>query len=303
MKVLIIVWLAVLISGVTPAFAAVEVVPDQTVVGGDIIDVPLVLSKQDKNDTMSKTNIEVLNRTNHGLKTYNTKNLTAFGPIVKFDTTGVIMQSTSYNCGSAALATVLNNLGINTTEQELAILAGTDESGTTMYGLVQAAQSKGVNATGVRLSVNKLKKNDIVVLIINEVVHYSVISKITFCGVKLSYPSLGNIIISKKEFKKIYSGNAIVINNLNSSVIDLSNLTENKTPINSSNLQLDDKILKNEDMQGVRGKDWITDAKNVATTTINTICAISKKVINSLPKDDPTRSPNPSKNRSNIIHA
>lgn len=303
MKVLIIVWLAVLISGFTPAFAAVEAVHDQTVVGWDIIDVPLNLSKQNKNKTISKTNIEVLNRTNWALKTHNTKNLTVVGQIVKFDTTGVVMQSTSYNCGPAALATVLNNPGINTTEQELAVLAGTDESGTTMYGLVQAAQVKGVNATGVRLSVDKLKKNDMVVLIINEIVHYSVISKITFCGVKLSDPSLGNIIMSKKEFKKIYSGNALVINNSNSSVTDLSNLTENKTCINSSNLQLDDKILKNEDMQSIRGKDWITDAKNFATTTINTICAISKKVINSLPKDDPTRSPNPSKNKSNIIHA
>jgi len=33
------------------------------------------------------------------------------------------------------------------------VLSGTDESDTTMYGMVQAAQAKGLNATGMRLSL------------------------------------------------------------------------------------------------------------------------------------------------------
>jgi predicted double-glycine peptidase len=50
------------------------------------------------------------------------------------------MQSTGYSCGPAALATVLQNIGISVTEGELKVLAGTDASGTSMYGLVRAAQ-------------------------------------------------------------------------------------------------------------------------------------------------------------------
>ncbi|MEN4017330.1 MAG: cysteine peptidase family C39 domain-containing protein [Methanobacterium sp.] len=50
------------------------------------------------------------------------------------------MQSTDFSCGPAALATVLQNMGINSTEEELKVLAGTDTSGTSMYGLVRAAQ-------------------------------------------------------------------------------------------------------------------------------------------------------------------
>jgi len=121
------------------------------------------------------------------------------------------MQSTSYDCGAAALATVLNNLGINITEQEIAILAGTDESGTTMYGLVQAAQAKGVKATGMKLSVAKLKKNDIVFLNIGRITYYSVVNEVTVNIVKLADPSLGSIVISKRVFNKIYSGNALVM--------------------------------------------------------------------------------------------
>lgn len=252
MKAVIIVLMVALIIGVAPAFAVVVDVPDQTAVKiNGTVKIPLEISKQDKNETIPKTNIEALNRTNPDLKTHSKKNLTVFGPIVKFGTTGVVMQSTSYNCGPAALATVLNNLGINTTEQELSILAGTDESGTTMYGLVQAARAKGVNAIGIKLSVNELKKNDIVVLISNGIVHYSVIDKITYCSVKLADPSRGYIILSKNEFKKIYSGNALVINNLSSSVMNLSNLTENKTYINSINLQLSDMMLKKSEAETI----------------------------------------------------
>lgn len=58
------------------------------------------------------------------------------------NTTGIVMQTSNYTCGPAALATVLNNMGINATEQELAVLAGTDENGTIMYGLIQAAWLK-----------------------------------------------------------------------------------------------------------------------------------------------------------------
>src|SRR5690606_18424056 len=83
------------------------------------------------------------------------------------DTTGIIMAINEYYCGPATLATVLKNLGVNATQEELATLAGTDETGTTMYGLAQAAQSKGLIAKGLKLSVSQLKTNNIVFLTIN----------------------------------------------------------------------------------------------------------------------------------------
>jgi len=50
------------------------------------------------------------------------------------DTTGIVMQSTEYSCGPAALATVLQNMGFNVTEHELKVLAGTDQTGTSTCG-------------------------------------------------------------------------------------------------------------------------------------------------------------------------
>ncbi|MFB2622943.1 cysteine peptidase family C39 domain-containing protein [Methanothermobacter sp. DP] len=52
------------------------------------------------------------------------------------------MQTRNYTCGPAALATLLQNLGINTTEDELADLAETTEDGTTMQGLIKAAKGQ-----------------------------------------------------------------------------------------------------------------------------------------------------------------
>ncbi len=39
----------------------------------------------------------------------------------------VVMATTIYTCGPAALATILKNMGIYTTEAELTQLSGTDE--------------------------------------------------------------------------------------------------------------------------------------------------------------------------------
>jgi len=67
------------------------------------------------------------------------------------DPTGIIMSTTTYNCGPATLATVLQNLDINVSQDVLTIVAGTDNDGTTMYGLAQAAQQQqGVIAKGLK---------------------------------------------------------------------------------------------------------------------------------------------------------
>lgn len=123
----------------------------------------------------------------------------------------IVMQSTSYNCGPAALATVLNTLGINCSEHEIAKMAGTDETGTTMYGLMKAAIKKGLNARGMRINMEKLGSKNIVFLNIDGKCHYSVINQITDFSVILSDPALGKIEITKKYFLKIYTGNALVI--------------------------------------------------------------------------------------------
>ncbi|MEN4018287.1 MAG: C39 family peptidase [Methanobacterium sp.] len=135
--------------------------------------------------------------------------------IPQIDTSGIVMQSSDFSCGPAALATVLNNLGVHATEQELIVLAGTDTSGTTMHGLSEAAKTKGLSATGMKLSVDELKKNYIVFVTTDGGGHYSVIREIANESVKLADPSPGNIELSIQDFTSYYSSYVLMISDPN----------------------------------------------------------------------------------------
>lgn len=56
---------------------------------------------------------------------------------------------TGYDCGPTALATLGYLLGLDLDEQELAILAGTDERGiTSMYGSGAGSRGQGIKSYG-----------------------------------------------------------------------------------------------------------------------------------------------------------
>ncbi|MCK9151175.1 cysteine peptidase family C39 domain-containing protein [Methanobacterium alcaliphilum] len=123
----------------------------------------------------------------------------------------IAVQSTPYNCGPAALVIVLRGMGINCSEQEIANIAGTDETGTSMYGLMCAARSKGIDAVGMRVDIELLKRMDIVFLNFGGKFHYSVIDRVEDKAVFLADPALGRVELTKEYFKKLYTGNALVI--------------------------------------------------------------------------------------------
>ena len=192
---------------------------------------------------------------------------------VTVDSEGVVLQTRNYTCGPAALATVLQRLGVNTTEDELAGLAGTTEDGTTMQGLLEASRAKGMNATGMKLNISELKENMIAYTINDGTGHYTVINGITNDTVKLADPSLGNIEMNIEEFTEIYSGYALVINDPNNprqvngtteqtnNQTDQSNENTSSETINNltdttSDVQADNRTLTDEEMQNIKGKKW-----------------------------------------------
>lgn len=124
------------------------------------------------------------------------------------DSNNMIVATTIYTCGPAALATVLKNLGVNATEEELAISANTTETGTTMYGLQQAAINKGfLNTNGYKLRTDQLQANYIVVLKINGNYHYNIIRNITNETVYLIDPNLGYIEMNITKFNELFISN------------------------------------------------------------------------------------------------
>jgi predicted double-glycine peptidase len=152
-------------------------------------------------------------------------------------------------------------MGINVTEQKLMVLSGTDKLGTSMYGLVRTAQSKGVNATGMRLSVEDLRPNMIVHVTIDGEGHYSVIRKISNESVYLADPSLGNIEMTREKFSAIFTGNALVITDpnmqVNQTAEQANNSTENLTDTGSIQPE-NSQTLTTGEMQSIRGQGaWV----------------------------------------------
>lgn len=80
------------------------------------------------------------------------------------DSGEVIMATTTYTCEPSALAPILKGMEIYTTEAEIAQIADTDETGTTLHGLKTAVIAKGITAIAARLTTDKLQANYLVVL-------------------------------------------------------------------------------------------------------------------------------------------
>ncbi|MEN4006062.1 MAG: C39 family peptidase [Methanobacteriaceae archaeon] len=211
-------------------------------------------------DTTESVDMQLLDL-NDSLDNY-TVNVT----VPQIDTSGIVMQTTDYSCGPAALATVLQNMGINSTEGELKVLAGTNnETGTSLYSLVRAAQSKGLSAVGMRLSVDDLRTNHIVHVIVDGEGHYSVIRKISNESVYLADPSKGNIVLSREEFSAIFTENVLVINgSLNQTAEQTNssaqNLTSEEQAISTDTVSVqpeNSQTLTTEMMQDIREKKGI----------------------------------------------
>ncbi|RJS48160.1 MAG: hypothetical protein CIT03_09480, partial [Methanobacterium sp.] len=151
------------------------------------------------------------------------------------DSGKVVMATSFYTCGPAALATILKNMGIYTTEIELAELAGTDETGTSLFGLTTAALNKGVTAIGARLTTDQLKSNHMVVLSIKGVNHFVVIQNITDTTVYLFDPNLGNVEMTMDKFNELYIGIALIINE--------------QAPANAT-------LLTDTEMENIKGFRW-----------------------------------------------
>ncbi|HIH61869.1 MAG TPA: C39 family peptidase [Methanobacteriales archaeon] len=170
------------------------------------------------------------------------------------DSEGVILQTRNYTCGPAALATVFQKLGISTTEDELAELAGTTEDGTTMQGLLEAAKAKGVNAVSMKLGISELKENMIVYTMVDGVGHYTIIGEITSDAIKFADPTAGNIKLTLQDSREMYTGYALVINHNTTRTKNQTDTDNNPAVDSATQSSAENKTLSREEMQNIKGK-------------------------------------------------
>lgn len=144
------------------------------------------------------------------------------------DLTNIVKQTTDYTCGPAALATLINLMGGNATENQLAALSGTtEENGTSMLGLKKAAKELKYSVQGKKMSLSNLTKIE-GMFIANtttgdNVDHYLVVKNITKDVFFIADPMEGNYSLSQNEFKNVYKGNVLVIKPTENTIIELNN--------------------------------------------------------------------------------
>ncbi len=134
----------------------------------------------------------------------------ALGSAARADSARLITQSTSSDCGPAALATLLTfYLDIPAQEAEIMRLASTNPtSGTSLKGLEAAAAAKKCDADSFRMDYATLQNQlrafgtPVIVRMLNPEPHFAVVLEANDKEVGLSDPAVGNIIMSRKAFLK-----------------------------------------------------------------------------------------------------
>jgi ABC-type bacteriocin/lantibiotic exporter with double-glycine peptidase domain len=123
----------------------------------------------------------------------------------------VILQRAKNDCGPASLKMILDRYGIPSTLHELAALSGTNERGTSLLGLKNAAQQKGLQVEAWRLSLRDLKEIHLPALLFVDGNHYVVLQQITSNDEFIILdPAIGILTYSAADLKLSWSGEALV---------------------------------------------------------------------------------------------
>ena len=152
---------------------------------------------------------------------------------------GIVVSDDSYSCGPASLATVLNRFGMNLTLKEVSQFTDTtEEKGTSMLSLINASKHFGFDAAGARLDVCDLKENYIIHMNIDGNEHWTVFKNITDDYVFLMDPNEGHVNFTLDEFNSYFTGNAIIIFN------DASNIIQDELRSENISILSDDESLE-----------------------------------------------------------
>ncbi len=127
-----------------------------------------------------------------------------------------IRQQDEMDCGAACLASVAGYYGLKMPVARLRRLAGTDREGTSIYGLVKAAEKLGFTAKGMKGDPGALL-SDIPLPAIAHVIkdgnilHFMVIYEISAERVTAADPARGIVKYSFQDFVSIWTGALIFI--------------------------------------------------------------------------------------------
>ncbi|NBC56974.1 MAG: ATP-binding cassette domain-containing protein [Bacteroidetes bacterium] len=124
-----------------------------------------------------------------------------------------IKQHDIRDCGAACLASIGNYHKVNLPIARIRQLANTDQKGTNVLGMIEAAEDMGFEAKGVKADFDALDKIPLPavahIVVKKKLHHYVVIYKVSLKGkgkIKVMDPAYGKFkTYTKKEFEKVWS--------------------------------------------------------------------------------------------------
>ncbi|WP_293911054.1 peptidase domain-containing ABC transporter [Deinococcus sp.] len=122
-----------------------------------------------------------------------------------------ILQVDSTDCGPACLATVLGYWSRFEPLYRLRELAGTTQSGTSMLGLMRAAQALNLEAEPYQADLDGLSELSLPVILHWEHNHYVVLTALDAKGATLADPAVGRRRVLLSELESKWTGNVLWI--------------------------------------------------------------------------------------------
>lgn len=122
----------------------------------------------------------------------------------------MILQTTSVTCGPAALAYVLEGHGLSVDESTLAKKAGTAGTGTSMLGLVRAAESFGFTGEGLQMTYDGLRHVSLPVIAVFKD-HFVVVTEVTPTSVTVGDPLAGFFRYGRGAFVRSWQGQVMIV--------------------------------------------------------------------------------------------
>lgn len=128
------------------------------------------------------------------------------------DANDIIFQEGKTDCGPAALLNVFHHYKIESTLDEIEEFAATTDQGTSMLGLKEAAELKGLRAEGWKYTWGDFQSIPLPSIVFIRGNHYAVVESFGDRGSLIILdPAIGRLEMTEKKFRRIWSGETLQI--------------------------------------------------------------------------------------------
>jgi len=138
----------------------------------------------------------------------------------RLDSNGFCFQTSDYTCAPAAAVTALGRLGLPAQEGEIAIISHTSPVAGTLPACLSSALQNRYGADGLKCqyrhfdSLDQLKNAGITLVVIRDTFlsdHCIVVLDVSDRTVSVADPVFGKVLMSRKQFEKIWRFSGIVL--------------------------------------------------------------------------------------------